>query len=342
MLKTYHKLINNDSRKISQLETESIDLVITSPPYPMIEMWDKVFETMNPGLNKNIIEKNDTNAFELMHKELDHVWCEIVRALKPGGIACINIGDATRSIDSNFQLFPNHSRIIQALVAMGIHNLTNIIWRKPTNAPSKFMGSGMLPAGAYVTLEHEYILIFRKGNKRKFKSAESKIFRAKSAFFWEERNKWFSDIWELKGATQKLKGQNRKRSAAFPVELPYRLIQMYSLVGDTIFDPFNGTGTTTLSSIISGRNSVGSEVDQRLIDSFKVNLKSTTIDQLQKIPLERLNDHRKFVDSKSHDFFIHKNEHYQFPVKTKQETSIIIPLISKLQIGENKIGATYN
>ncbi|MDA0196134.1 MAG: site-specific DNA-methyltransferase [Bacteroidetes bacterium] len=341
MLKTNHRLINADSRKISQIETESIDLVITSPPYPMIEMWDKVFETMNPEL-KNIIEKKNGNVFELMHRELDHVWCETIRALKPGGIACINIGDATRSIDSNFQLFPNHSRIIQAFTAKGINNLTNIIWRKPTNAPNKFMGSGMLPAGAYVTLEHEYILIFRKGSKREFKSEENKILRAKSAFFWEERNKWFSDIWEIKGATQKIKGQNRNRSAAFPIELPYRLIQMYSLAGDTIFDPFNGTGTTTLSSIISGRSSVGSELDPKLIDAFKVHLESLTIDQLQKIPLDRLNDHKKFVDSKPLDFFIHHNKHYQFPVKTKQETGIVIPMINTLQLDENNINVTYN
>lgn len=78
-------------------------------------------------------------------------------------------------LTKNFQLYPNHARIINAFHALGVSNLPNILWRKQTNAPNKFMGSGMLPAGAYVTLEHEWILIFRKGGKRIFKSPENKL-----------------------------------------------------------------------------------------------------------------------------------------------------------------------
>ena len=130
------------------------------------------------------------------------------------------------------------------------------------------MGSGMLPAGAYVTLEHEYVLIFRKDTKREFSSDAEKSARMRSAFFWEERNKWFSDVWDFKGTVQGLNHCDlRSRSAAYPLELAYRLINMYSLYEDTVLDPFLGTGTTTLASIACGRNSIGFEID-RAFSSF--------------------------------------------------------------------------
>ena len=93
----------------------------------------------------------------------------------------------------------------------------------------------MLPAGAYITLEHEYILVFRNGGKREFNTDDKKNIRSQSAFFWEERNRWFSDSWDLKGVKQSTDSENvRQRSAAFTFELPYRLINMYSVKGDTI------------------------------------------------------------------------------------------------------------
>ena len=112
------------------------------------------------------------------------------------------------------------------------------MWRKATNAPNKFMGSGMLPCGAYVTLEHEWILIFRKGGKRVYKTAEAKESRRDSSFFWEERNVWFSDVWEIKGVKQNInKAPSRERNASYPLEIPYRLINMYSQKGDVVLDP---------------------------------------------------------------------------------------------------------
>lgn len=146
---------------------------------------------------------------------------------------------------------------------MGYCVLPDIHWRKQSNAPNKFMGSGMFPAGAYVTYEHEYILVFRKGGKRVFKGAE-KALRQKSAFFWEERNVWFSDLWDIKGTSQIITAAkaSRDRSAAFPFEIPYRLINMYSAEGDTVLDPFAGLGTTTLAAIASNRNSLGVEIDE--------------------------------------------------------------------------------
>lgn len=203
-IRTKHKIIIGAAQKMEPLENNSIELVVTSPPYPMIKMWDEVMAKQNPEI-QTYLDKNDgANAFEFMHLELDKVWKEVERVLIPGGFACINIGDATRTINGNFSLYPNHSRIIAAFLKLGFSNLPNILWRKQTNAPNKFMGSGMLPSGAYVTLEHEWILIFRKGGKRQFKSDIQKLRRKESSFFWEERNIWFSDLWDLKGQNKRL------------------------------------------------------------------------------------------------------------------------------------------
>ena len=120
----------------------------------------------------------------------------------------------------------------------------------------------MLPAGAYVTLEHEYILILRKGGLRKFSSSAQKQNRNRSALFWEERNRWFSDTWDIAGERQELDGgATRSRSAAFPFELAYRLISMYSVRSDTVFDPFMGTGTSLLAAAAACRNSIGMDID---------------------------------------------------------------------------------
>ena len=193
-----------------------------------------------------------------MHNMLNDVWKECDRVLKDGGFVCINIGDATRTINNKFQLYPNHAKIIEFFSSIGYSVLPDIHWHKQSNAPNKFMGSGMYPAGAYVTYEHEYILIFRKGNKRTFQRQE-KYLRQKSAYFWEERNIWFSDLWNIKGTMQRMSGASkivRNRNASFPLEIPYRLINMYSIEGDTVLDPFFGLGTTGIASIISNRNSI--------------------------------------------------------------------------------------
>lgn len=214
----------------------------------------------------------------------------------PGGIACINIGDATRSIENNFSLYPNHFVVINAFREWGMVNLPNIIWRKQTNAPNKFMGAGMLPAGAYVTLEHEWILIFRKERKREFIINAEKSKRRESAFFWEERNIWFSDLWDLKGTRQVLeKNASRGRSAAFPYELAYRLINMYSLKEDLVLDPFLGTGTTMIASIMSQRNSIGYEMDPKFFDLVNNNVVETPAEFHRDIVVKRLKSHREFI-----------------------------------------------
>lgn len=162
-MKTTHKHYICNAAKMAALADRSVSLVVTSPPYPMIDMWDEIFSRQDEKIEKALKKSDGSLAFELMHKVLDRVWKEVFRVLSPGGFACINIGDATRTLGDNFALYPNHARILNAAQVLGFTALPCILWRKQTNAPNKFMGSGMLPAGAYVTLEHEYILILRKG-----------------------------------------------------------------------------------------------------------------------------------------------------------------------------------
>lgn len=335
-METTHKIIIDDARNINSLKDKSIQLMITSPPYPMIKMWDECFSKQNPYIKKALEEQNGSEAFELMHKELDKVWDEVSRVLSPGGIACINIGDATRNINNNFQLFNSHSRITEKFIKNGFQCLPNIIWKKPSNSPNKFMGSGMLPPGAYVTLGHEYILIFRKGHKREFKTIGDKENRNESSFFWEERNKWFSDIWEdLKGVRQDINNNEmRERSAAFPFELVYRIINMFSVKDDWILDPFLGTGTTTIASMASQRNSIGLEIDPLFSEYIIKNINNSK-DYMNDYIKKRIDNHINFVHNRienENKEIKHFNNHHNFKVMTKQEKNMKLKKISHIEM----------
>jgi DNA modification methylase len=345
IMKTTHKIYLKNSQNMAVVPSSSIQLVVTSPPYPMIEMWDNLFSDKNSAIAAALNKKDGLQAFELMHRELDPVWKEIYRILADGGIACVNIGDATRTIADEFKLYPNHSRIQAAMVAAGFSSLPAILWRKPTNAPNKFLGSGMLPAGAYVTLEHEYILILRKGPKREFKSEPEKQNRRQSAFFWEERNAWFSDIWlDLTGAAQNQAGAHtRLRTAAFPLELPYRLINMFSTKNDMVVDPFLGTGTSMAAAMATGRNCIGFEIDPGFQKQI-LSIADTIVESGNNRINQRIRNHLDFIDQRSKENynFKHSNQHYQFPVMTRQEVELFFnPLTSVERIDEHTMEATY-
>ncbi|MHA1681491.1 MAG: DNA-methyltransferase [Promethearchaeota archaeon] len=331
-MKTTHKIFFQPAQQMDKVKDASIGLVITSPPYPMIEMWDDVFAKQNNEIKEALDNEDGNLAFDLMHKELDKVWKEVKRVLIPGGIACINIGDATRTIGNIFKLYPSHARIISSFLKLGFQSLPEILWRKQTNAPNKFMGSGMLPPGAYVTLEHEFILIFRKGNKRDFKKADLKENRRNSSYFWEERNIWFSDLWNFKGISQKLlNGKARERSAAFPFELAYRLICMFSVKNDIVLDPFVGTGTTSLAAMTLGRNSIGIDVDEKMGDIFAEKLKKI-VNFSNKYIKNRINNHLQFIYDRIEEKGPTKynNEIYGFPVITNQEKFMKFNLLKEI------------
>lgn len=346
--KVNQKIMIGTASNMEAVQDKSVHLVVTSPPYPMIEMWDEIMSRQNPQIATYLNSNDGPLAFELMHQELDKVWREVERILVPGGFACINIGDATRTLDGNFTLYSNHTRIISAFLKLGLSNLPNIIWRKQTNAPNKFMGSGMLPAGAYVTLEHEWILIFRKGNKRILKSEEDKRARQESAFFWEERNSWFSDLWDLKGTRQKIdNSETRKRSAAYPFEIPYRLINMYSLKGDTVLDPFLGTGTTLIAASAAERNGIGYEIDPLLLPIISEGIETTSIEGLNNVIQARIDQHELFIAERaanpSKDEPKHFNENFNIPVITSQEVNMKLSFVNEiLKVNDSEFTVTYS
>lgn len=325
---TDHRIIFATATRMEALADESVGLVVTSPPYPMIQMWDESFCRQETAIVDMLTKGDGRGAWEAMHRLLDPIWEEVHRVLVPGGFACINIGDATRTLDGHFQLFANHSRILSKTRALGFTSLPLILWRKQTNAPNKFMGSGMLPAGAYVTLEHEYILVLRKGNKRIFTDAQSKELRQRSAFFWEERNQWFSDVWlDIKGSRQSLVDPRmRARSGAYPLELPLRLILMYSLQGDTVLDPFMGTGTTMQAAMVTGRSSVGYELESAM-RALLLTDPGAVCDLANDLIDRRLANHLSFV--KGHQEagkpIKYTNVPYGFPVITRQEENLFFP-----------------
>jgi len=343
-METNHKVIFSNSINMEKIFPKSVNLVITSPPYPMIEMWDELFSSNNPDI-KDALERNDgMKAYLLMNKELDKVWKEVDRVMADGGIVCINIGDATRKIGDNFQLYANHAHIIRLFEEMDYQVLPMILWRKQSNKPNKFMGSGMLPPNAYVTLEHEYILIFRKAGMRKF-NANERLIRQNSAYFWEERNVWFSDIWySLKGTSQKLNHKKlRERSAAYPFELAYRLINMYSVQGDMVLDPFLGTGTTTIAAMCSARNSVGFELDINFKEIIELRIDEIEL-LCNELILYRLKNHVNCIKNRELEGKIakHESDYYGFKVITKQEKNLILPLVKKIEnVRDNEYKATY-
>ena len=338
---TTHQLVIQDARNVSSIPDSCVHLVVTSPPYPMIKMWDDVYAQQNKRIHRALSSGKGNRAFELKHGVLDRVWKEVDRTLAPGGICCINIGDATRSIGGQFALYPNHQRIQQQFLKLGYQCLPSTLWRKVTNAPNKFMGSGMMPPSAYVTLEHEWILIFRKNGRRKFTSDVERINRQASAYFWEERNVWFSDLWKLPGTTQRINASDRRsRSGAFPFELPYRLINMYSVKGDTVLDPFVGTGTTMFAAMASERNSIGVEIDQSFQKLFLEQISTEKALALNQYSSQRLKQHEQFV----RDFnkpIKHYNTNHNIPVITRQETQLQLRFIESIHVRDAEVSVNF-
>ncbi|KOX93752.1 DNA-methyltransferase [Haloarcula rubripromontorii] len=319
-METTHRVRTGDARTLD-CPDDSVELVVTSPPYPMIEMWDDIFAELDSDIGAALDDGDGDRAFTLMHDVLDAVWAEIERVLVPGGIACINVGDATRSMEDGFRSFPNHAEITDRLTDHGLRALPDILWRKPTNSGAKFMGSGMVPPNAYPTLEHEHILVFRNGERRRLEPGADR--RYESAYFWEERNEWFSDLWELPGETQDLDDGLRDRSGAFPLTVPYRLISMFSVYDDTVLDPFLGTGTTTLAAMLARRNSVGVDRDPDLLSALEKRV-ATAPERSRTIARERLADHRSWVEQRRADGKEpgYEAKQYDFAVNTKQEQRI--------------------
>ena len=274
MAQTHHTVIIGNSQQMPEITDNSVHLMVTSPPYPMIQMWDKQFCEQDPEiaelwkqLEAEGKDKTLAQIYDAMHEDLAKVLKETYRVLVEGGTACINIGDATRSVNGKFRVFPNHSRIIEHCEQIGFTTLPYILWKKPTTKPmykgkGAFLGSGFLPPNAYVTLDCEFILIFRKGKLRHFPPKDP--LRYESKFTKKQRDEWFSQIWQVTGTRQTVDALER-RTAAYPEEIADRLIKMFSIKGDTVLDPFLGSGTTVKVALENERSSCGYETDLNLL-----------------------------------------------------------------------------
>ena len=258
-MSTKHILINGDCRKMSQIQSESVHLIVTSPPYWQLKEKKK----------KNQIGFNDT--YEAYINNLNLVWKECHRILMPGCRLCVNIGDQfARSVYyGRYKVVSIHSEIIRFCESIGFDYMGSIIWQKPTSMHTtggeKVMGSYPYPRGGIVKIDFEHILLFRKLGKAPMPSREAK---EASALTMKEWNEYFSSHWTFSGAKQ------NRHIAVFPEELPKRLIKMFSFVGDTVCDPFMGSGTTALAAGNLGRNSVGYEIN----NDFRVFYKEKVID----------------------------------------------------------------
>ncbi len=247
------RLTWGDARQLNGVPDRSIDLIVTSPPYPMIPQWDGVFRALG------------ATDYDGMHAVLAEAWAEARRVLVPGGILAVVIGDALRRVDGEFRLWPNHATTLVAAERFGLRPLPYVLWKKPTNKPNAFLGSGFLPPNAYVTLDCEFVLLFRSGALRQYPAHDPA--RAASRFSKAERDRWFSQVWDdIRGAPQRSRDG---RTGAFPPALAERLVRMFSVTGETVLDPFAGTGTTLWAAAELGRHAIGVEWDEAVFATLE-------------------------------------------------------------------------
>ena len=259
---TMHKIIIGDSRDMSELADDSIDLIITSPPYWQLKDYG----------GDNQIGYND--SYENYINHLNIVWRECYRALKGGSRLCVNIGDqfARAVYYGRYKVIPIRAEIIKFCEAMGFDYMGAIIWQKKTTSNTtggaSLMGSYPYPKNGVISIDYEFILIFKKLgaiiNPSKTIKEQSKMTKAE----WME---YFSGHWNFAGVKQD------SHLAMFPEELPKRLIKMFSFVGDTVLDPFLGSGTTSLAAQKLNRCSVGYEINESFIPIIKRKLSALTL-----------------------------------------------------------------
>jgi site-specific DNA-methyltransferase (adenine-specific) len=244
---TEHKVHISDSRHMSEVGDESVDLAITSPPYWCIKDYD------HPG------QIGYQQSYEEYLGSLRQVMAEVLRALRPGCRFALNIGDQyLRAAEhGRYRIQPIPADLTVMAREIGFDFMGSIIWRKisttRTSGGGQLMGSIYYPRDGQITYEHEYILLLRKQGKWR---RPSKEIQEQSKLTKEERLKWFRGVWD-----DVTPDRQRGHAAMFPVELPRRLIKMYSFWGETVLDPFLGSGTTSLAAALEGRNSVGYELN---------------------------------------------------------------------------------
>lgn len=248
---TSHVLHEGDARELGWIPDESVHLVVTSPPYFNLKKY-----------NDHPDQLGDFDDYKRFHDELDRVWFHCFRVLVPGGRLVCNVGDvcvARRKNGGRHHVFPLHADISVRAREIGFDYLTPILWQKIANAQFEaggggggFLGKPFEP-NAIIKNDIEYVLMLRKPGGYRTPTDQQ---RAESRLTKEEQSAWFRPVWtDITGAS------TRDHPAPYPIEFAYRLVRMFSFTGDTVLDPFVGTGTTTLAAIRADRNSVGNEID---------------------------------------------------------------------------------
>lgn len=259
-MKTIHKIILGDSRNMTLLPEQSVHLIITSPPYWQLKDYGTI----------NQIGFHD--SYESYINNLNLVWNECYRVLHNGCRLCINIGDQfARSVYyGRYKVIPIRTEIIKFCETIGFDYMGAIIWQKVTTCNTTggatIMGSFPYPRNGILKLDYEFILIFKKQGKAPTPTNEQK---EASILTKEEWNSYFAGHWYFTGAKQD------GHIAMFPEELPARLIKMFSFVGETVLDPFLGSGTTSLAARNLERNSIGYEINPDYHPKIKQKLIST-------------------------------------------------------------------
>lgn len=255
---SYHKVIIGDSRMLSEVEDESVHLIVTSPPYWQLKDYG----------SKEQIGFND--SYESYINNLNLVWKKCHQVLHKGCRLCINIGDQfARSVYyGRYKIIPIRTEIIRFCETVGFDYMGAIIWQKVTTCNTTggatVMGSFPYPRNGIIKLDYEFILIFKKLGKPPKVTKDTKD---KSKLSKKEWNEYFYGHWNFSGEKQD------KHIAPFPEELPKRLIKMFSFVGDTILDPFLGSGTTSVAALKLSRNSIGYEINEDYLSTIEKRLK---------------------------------------------------------------------
>lgn len=310
---TNHKIIFGDSRKLSEIPDKSVQLIITSPPYWQLKDYGSEDQI---GFN---------NSYEEYINNLNLVWKECNRVLSDGCRLCINIGDQfARSVYyGRYKVIPIRTEIIRFCESLGMDYMGAIIWQKTTTMNTSgggaIMGSFPYPRNGILKMDYEFILIFKKlGNAPKPTEEQKK----KSIITKEEWNQYFSSHWHFNGTKQ------LEHIAMFPEELPKRLIKMFSFAGETVFDPFAGSGTTSLAAMHLERNSIGYELNKDFIPVIKEKLCDDPSDERKQAVIT-------FSEDKNRDFSF-EDLPYIFNDPHKMDKKIDI---KKLQFG-SKIDAS--
>jgi DNA modification methylase/endonuclease YncB( thermonuclease family) len=254
---TFHRVIIGDSRRMAELEDGSVELVVTSPPYWQLKDYGR---TDQIGFH---------DSYEDYINNLNLVWSECIRVLHPGCRLCINIGDQfARSVYyGRYKVIPIRTEIIKFCETAGLDYMGAVIWRKVTTCNTTggatIMGSFPYPRNGILKIDYEFILIFKKPGEAPSVPTDVK---ERARFTSKEWNEHFSGHWTFPGEKQ------GGRLASFPEELPRRLIRMFTFEGETVLDPFLGSGTTSLAAMRLGRDSVGFEINRDFLPAIQERL----------------------------------------------------------------------